>query len=337
MGKVKSAIEFSWPLIGNAAAIDFLTKSLLNRRLAQTYIFAGPENLGKNSIAYCFAKNLLLLDENRQENLADLDESKMSLSGDFHVVKREPGKKNISIEQIRDLIKILEMSSFANSYKIGIIKEAEAISEQGMNALLKILEEPRSKVVIILITAHLDAILKTIVSRSQVVNFYPVKTEVIHDYLVDHHKLNPVLAKNLSRLALGRPALAIKFLEDQDFYQNYLATVNFLLELLAQSLPERFKAISNWLAAHKGESDWPALVNSLLGIWEGVVRDLLLISSGSQNLLQHEVVKDNLVRVNDGHSASDWLQALKLLKLSRSYLSANVNYKNVLENIAVNI
>ncbi|MEI7620826.1 MAG: hypothetical protein WCJ57_04650, partial [Candidatus Falkowbacteria bacterium] len=63
MGKVKSEIEFSWPLIGNPAAIEFLTKSLMNRRLAQTYIFAGPENLGKNTIADCFAKNLLLLDE----------------------------------------------------------------------------------------------------------------------------------------------------------------------------------------------------------------------------------------------------------------------------------
>ena len=337
MGKVKSTIEFSWPLIGNTAAIDFLTKSLMNRRLAQTYIFAGPEHLGKNTIAYCFAKNLLLLDENRQENLADLDESKMSLSGDFHVVQREPGKKNISIEQIRDLIKILEMSSFANSYKIGIIKEAETISEQGMNALLKILEEPRSQVVIILITAHLEAILKTIVSRSQVVNFYPVRTEIIHDHLVDYYKLNPTLAKNLSRLALGRPPLAIKFLEDKEFYQNYLAAVNFFLTILENQIPDRFKLIAKWIMAHKGESDLSLLAGDLISVWEAVGRDLLLISSGSQNLLQHEVAKDALLKVKNNYEAGDWLRVLKLLKLSRNYLSANVNYKNVLENIAINI
>ncbi len=337
MGKVKSEIEFSWPLIGNPAAIEFLTKSLMNRRLAQTYIFAGPENLGKNTIADCFAKNLLLLDENRQENLADLDESKMILSGDFHVVKRESGKKNISIEQVRDLIKMLEMSSFANSYKIGIIKEAETLSEQGMNALLKILEEPRSKVVIILITAHLDAILKTIISRSQVVNFYPVKTEVIHDYLVDHHRLNPVMAKNLSRLALGRPALAIKFLENQEFYQNYLDSVNFLLEILDNQIPERFKLIAKFITSHKGESDLSVVTANMINVWEAVIRDLLLISSDSQNLIQHEVVKDSLLKLKNDYQASDWLRILKLLKLSRTYLSANVNYKNVLENIAVNI
>ncbi|MEI7620841.1 MAG: hypothetical protein WCJ57_04730, partial [Candidatus Falkowbacteria bacterium] len=282
-------------------------------------------------------KNLLLLDENRQENLADLDESKMILSGDFHVVKRESGKKNISIEQVRDLIKMLEMSSFANSYKIGIIKEAETLSEQGMNALLKILEEPRSKVVIILITAHLDAILKTIISRSQVVNFYPVKTEVIHDYLVDHHRLNPVMAKNLSRLALGRPALAIKFLENQEFYQNYLDSVNFLLEILDNQIPERFKLIAKFITSHKGESDLSVVTANMINVWEAVIRDLLLISSDSQNLIQHEVVKDSLLKLKNDYQASDWLRILKLLKLSRTYLSANVNYKNVLENIAVNI
>ncbi|MFA4942762.1 MAG: DNA polymerase III subunit [Patescibacteria group bacterium] len=337
MGKVKSPIGFSWPLIGNPAAVEFLTKSLMNNRLAQTYIFAGPDNLGKNTIADCFAKNLLLLDENRKENLADLDESKMSLSGDFHVVKREAGKKNISIEQIRDLIKILEMSSFANSYKIGIIKEAETISEQGMNALLKILEEPRSKVVIILITSHLESILKTIVSRSQIVNFYPVKTETIHDYLVDHYKLSPVLAKNLSHLALGRVALAIKFLEDKQFYQDYLDSVNLLLEILRSKIPDRFKLISKLATAHKGESDLSIMACNLISIWEGVIRDLLLLNFGSQDLLQHEIVKDDLRSLQDYGQTDDWLNILKLFRLSRKHLSANVNYKNVLENIVVNI
>lgn len=337
MGKNTTAIEFSWPLIGNLAAIDFLTKSLMNRRLAQAYIFAGPENLGKNTIADCFAKNLLLLDENRQNSLIDLDESKMSLSGDFHVVKRDSGKKNISIDQIRDLIKMLEMSSFANSYKIGIIKEAETVSEQGMNALLKILEEPRSKVVIILITSNLEAILKTIVSRSQVVNFYPVKTELIHDHLVGHYKLNPARAKNLSRLALGRPALAVKFLEDKEFYQDYLDSVNFLLEILSSQIPERFKLVAKFVSTLKGKEDTTALVANMINVWEGVLRDLLLISSGGQNLLQHEIVKDDLLKIGNNYEAGDWLKILKLLKKSRSYLSANVNYRNVLENIIINI
>jgi len=337
MGKINAATEFSWPLMGNAAAIDFLTKSLLNRRLAQTYIFAGPENLGKNTIADCFAKNLLLLDENKRENLADLSESKMILSGDFHVVKRESGKKNISIEQIRDLIKMLEMSSFANSYKIGIIKEAETVSEQGMNALLKILEEPRSKVIIILITAHLESILPTIVSRSQVVNFYPVKTDDLHDYLVNQYKLNPVNAKNLARLALGRPALALKFLEDKDFYQNYLDAVNLLLEILSSSIPERLKIVGKLITARKAEGDLAAVVSALINIWEAVLRDLLLISSGNQNLLRHELVRDDLLRIQNNYETSDWLRALKLLRISQTYLNANVNYKNVLENIAVNI
>ena len=178
---------------------------------------------------------------------------------------------------------------------------------------------------------------QTIVSRSQVLNFRPVKTDTIYNYLIKEHGVNRSQAKNLSRLALGRPPLAIKFLEDKEFYQNYLAAVNFFLTILENQIPDRFKLIAKWIMAHKGESDLSLLAGDLISVWEAVGRDLLLISSGSQNLLQHEVAKDALLKVKNNYEAGDWLRVLKLLKLSRNYLSANVNYKNVLENIAINI
>jgi hypothetical protein len=164
-----------------------------------------------------------------------------------------------------------------------------------------------------------------------------VKTETIHDYLVDHYKLSPVLAKNLSHLALGRVALAIKFLEDKQFYQDYLDSVNLLLEILRSKIPDRFKLISKLATAHKGESDLSIMACNLISIWEGVIRDLLLLNFGSQDLLQHEIVKDDLRSLQDYGQTDDWLNILKLFRLSRKHLSANVNYKNVLENIVVNI
>jgi DNA polymerase-3 subunit delta' len=333
----ESNTQLAWPLIGNEKAIEFLTKSLLSRRLAQTYIFTGPSNLGKTTIAYCFAKNLMLLDSNSNLDLAHMDLDKLNLSGDFHAISREVGKKNISIDQIREFIKILEMSSFANSYKIGVIKEAETLSPEAANALLKLLEEPQEKVVIILITSHLEHILPTIASRSQVINFYPVRTEVIHDKLVKEYGATPSLAKKCSRLALGRPALAVKFFEDQEFYQDYLSKVNVFLNFFNNNLVERLADVNQLLSEKKEEASTGRTTSQILEIWEGVVRDLLLLNLEQEDLIQNLEARETLLAVKERASLSRLQKLWPLFKISQEYLAANVGPRNVLENIAINI
>jgi len=333
----ESNAQLAWPLIGNEKAIEFLNKSLLSRRLAQAYIFTGASNLGKTTIAYCFAKNLMLLDSNSHLDLAHLDLDKLNLSGDFHVISREAGKKNIAIDQIRGFINILEMSSFANSYKIGVIKEAETLSLEAANALLKLLEEPPEKVVIILITSHLEHILPTIASRSQVINFYPVKTEVIHDKLIKEYGATPSLAKRCSRLALGRPALAVKFFEDQDFYQDYLSKANIFLDFFQENLIDRLAAV-NQLFLEKKEADSAGrTTDQVLEIWEGVIRDLFLINLEQDDLIQNLEAKETLLDVKERVGLNRLQKLWPLFKLSREYLAANVGPRNVLENIAINI
>jgi len=329
--------QLAWPLIGNQKAVDFLTKSLASRRLAHAYIFTGPADLGKNTIAYCFAKNLLYLDSATRVDLDHLDPAKLSLSGDFHVISRETDKKNISIAQIREFIKILEMSSFANSYKIGIIKEAELLSDEAANALLKLLEEPQPKVVIILITSQLEAILPTLRSRSQVINFYPVKTEAIHDYLIKERHASPSAAKRCARLALGRPALAIKFLEDADFYNDYLRQVEVFLNFFEEDLLQRLAAVDELWAEKKNSEEGAPGAARILEIWVGLVRDLLLLNLSDDELIQNWEVKDKLQAIKESRPAGPLKKLMKILETGKKYLSANVSPKNVLEQVAVNI
>jgi hypothetical protein len=74
-----------------------------------------------------------------------------------------------------------------------------------------------------------------------------------------------------------------------------------------------------------------------LQIWSGVARDLLLLNLGSQDLLQHEVLKEELLGIKDQHSQGECIKILKLINLSKEYLTANVSPKNVLENLVINI
>ena len=251
--------KFNWPLVGNSHIIEYLEKIIINKQAKGVYIFDGPDNLGKATVARFFAQSLLC--ENRQgtaspcqqcnscksfkiKNNSPEDETfeeTGSTHSDYHIIKKEKDKKNISIEQVREFIRTLCMSSFLNSYKIGIIKHAESLSQEAANALLKTLEEPRDKVIVILVVSNLEQLPDTIVSRSQVLRFYPVNREVIFDYLIEEYRASRSEAKNLSRLCLGRPALAVKFLENKDFYKVYKEKVDLFLNFFQQDINQKLK------------------------------------------------------------------------------------------------
>ena len=97
--------ELSWPKLGNEKAVEFLSLAILGGRVAQTYIFIGSDDLGKSTVALAFARNLM----------GEALESHRGFNSDLHILKPEEGKKSISIEQVRNFIKDLSLSSFLDS------------------------------------------------------------------------------------------------------------------------------------------------------------------------------------------------------------------------------
>ena len=355
----KGKFNFNWPLVGNTQITEFLEKSIINEQVAGTYIFHGPDNLGKTTVARYFGKSLLC--QNKQAGSGDLpcgqcpschyfqvgkDKQASEISqeeisnahGDFHIIKRAKDKKNISIEQVRELIRTLGLSSFLNSYKVGIIKHAESLSLEAANALLKTLEEPKEKVVIILITKDIDSLPATIISRCQILNFRPVKADIIYDYLIKEHKASRSVAKDLSRLCLGRPALVVKFLENKDFAEKYQKQVKVFLHFISQQdINERFFAIENLIGIKASGQEPVRIAKRILEVWQGIARDWLLLEFGHNNLIQHQLFEKEIDKLRNKFSLSDLLNIIQVIRQSEDYLEANVNPKLVLENIAINI
>jgi DNA polymerase-3 subunit delta' len=340
-----------WPLAGNKPITDFLEKSLAAGKIANTYIFLGPRDLGKTAAAVFFAKSLLCQKQKAgvfslacgacascrqmQNNLGE-EGGFETLHGDFHLLKKETDKKNISIEQVREFIRILEMSSFMNSYKVGIIKEADDLSEGAANALLKTLEEPRQKVVIILTASRLEKIPATIVSRSQVFNFLPVPAAVIYDHLINDLGCPRTEAKNISRLALGRPALAAKFFENKEFYQSYLEKSETFLQFFKDNLNKRIAAVEKLIGGRDEENKVETALG-MINVWQGLLRDLLLLNVNNGDLIQHESVRGKMDGLKKDLNGARLLALSESLKRGEKYLRANVSPKLVLENIAINI
>lgn len=323
--------RFDWPQIGNDNLIEFLDRSLSQHKLAQTYVFAGSEDLGKSTVALAFAKNLIISDVAETRDFS-------SVNSDLHILNREPGKKNISIEAVRDFIKMLSLSSFLNSYKIGIIKEAETLSPEAANALLKTLEEPRDKVIIILLTSSVDLLIPTIVSRSQILYFYPVAFETVYDYLVKELNLKRSDAKDMAALAAGRPLLAAKFVQDEAVYDTQLKTARLFLSFFNSNIPERLKSLSDYLSG--GGALSVSKASDILESWARVTRDLLLQTMGCPELIQHTALMPEIKALNSAGSSEALLyysEILELLYTLKRYLAANVAPGVVLEQVIYNI
>src|SRR3989338_6024472 len=138
-------------IIGHQAVIRFLEASLNYQTVSHAYLFIGPRGVGKTAVLTRFLSGLI------GGARADLDA--FLTYPDFTLVRRGADektgklKKNITVEQIREMRGRLAMGSFLNSWKIAVIDGAENLSEEAANALLKTLEEPTRKTVIVLLAS----------------------------------------------------------------------------------------------------------------------------------------------------------------------------------------
>jgi DNA polymerase-3 subunit delta' len=322
----------SWPEIGNRQAIDFLKKGLKNDKIAQAYVFAGPDDLGKSTVALAFAHNL---QGGTTEN---------SFDSDLSVLQPEEGKKNISIEAVRGFIKEMSLGTFAGRFRIGIIKKADFLSIEAKNALLKTLEEPNPGAVIILLVSSEDNLPKTIISRCQVLNFYPVASSIIYDYLIKEKGANRSLAKDISNISLGRPLVAVKYLEDQEAYRAYLDKAAAWLEIPKLDLFSRFRLIDKLLGGQSWSEEAYNEAKTAIAMTEGLSRDLVMLSLGEKERLQHSALLGTLEDVlafldkrSNGNPRSLLASYLKLCVQAKEYLEANVNPRLILEHIVINM
>ncbi|OCT13226.1 DNA polymerase III subunit delta' [Paenibacillus pectinilyticus] len=162
---------------GQAAAKRLLQNGLRQDRLSHAYIFSGPVGTGRSEMALALAKAIYCqngIDDACGECL-ECRKVEHGNHPDLHMVS--PEGASIKIEQIRELQKEFAYRATASGTKIYVLYHAEKMTVQAANSLLKFLEEPNSRVVAILITENGNALLPTIQSRSQWIQFTPMARE----------------------------------------------------------------------------------------------------------------------------------------------------------------
>lgn len=159
----KIASRFLYMLIGHSKQLEQLRQAVKSGQLASSYLFCGPDGIGKKLVAFQVAGEMAN-DPHRVENGTHPDVIFLTLLED---------KKDIIIEQTRKMQASVQMHPLESKYKIVIIDNAEKMNPATANSLLKILEEPPKATHFFLISSRPHMLLPTILSRCQKINFSP--------------------------------------------------------------------------------------------------------------------------------------------------------------------
>ncbi|MBU1102191.1 DNA polymerase III subunit delta' [Patescibacteria group bacterium] len=274
-------------LIGHQRIWDFLTQSAAKNRLAHAYLFVGPAQIGKKTLAAEFAKWLLC--QQKKNNSACgvcrscLDIAKNQHPDLFILSPKQEEKKGvvktfeIGIGEIKTLRRHLSLFPYSAKYKIAVIDEVGSLTREAINSFLKTLEEPGQNTLIILISSSWQFILPTIISRCQLIKFLPVKEQKLAVGLKKIGKKEGDILK-IIKLAAGRPGQAINLLENPEILAGQQAGIDSFKKTLKADLAWR------WDLA-KELSQNLAVAQETLSQWSLWLRDRLLEASGCEHLL----------------------------------------------------
>ncbi len=266
-------------LTGNERNKQILQRLLQRGRINSTLIFAGPDGVGKRQFALTAAKAANCRNAPASGLATDSCDDcpacrriDAGAYGDVTVVR--PDGQFIKIAQTREMAEEVHFRPREGRQRFFIIDEADRLREEAANSLLKTLEEPPPTSTIILLTSRPNALLLTIRSRAQRLNFTPLSVAEMEKFLGENYPRPKPDTALLARITEGRIGQATAF--DLSVYRQERRTLIELLELLAAG-DNRFRLLK--AAEYLGKKEREDFEQELT-LLSSLLRDLLLLATG---------------------------------------------------------
>ena len=168
-------------IIGNDKVKQFLAQTISEKHILHSYLFVGIQGIGKTLFAREFARQILCINNEDNEDCISCIKWKSENQPDF--IQIEPDNGSIKIEQIRQMQERIAEKPIVSKRKVYIILDSETMTKEAQNCLLKTLEEPPEYATIILTTSNESKLLTTIKSRCIKVQFETINKEEIEKYI----------------------------------------------------------------------------------------------------------------------------------------------------------
>ena len=291
-----------------------LREEMLSSRVVHAYLLTGPAGTGKRTLADICARALCC--ESRGERPCDVCPScKQFLSGNHPDFIRVKPEKSIGVDAVRDVIERLSVKPYEANRHVVVIEQADKMTAQAQNALLKTLETPPGQDVFFLIATQMTAMLPTIVSRCRVVRFHYLETHEAEAAL-KAKGLTDERARLLARLSQGSVGKALEMDASEGFWQlrdKVLASLTSLHE-------KQDVGVAALPLAEKRDQ-----ASDILDILELCARDLMVIQDADGSVIQTDI-EDKLRQQRFMGS-----KMLQNVMEARKMLSSNVAWQSALE------
>ena len=215
-------------IIGNVEIKEYLEKIVNSNNVLHSYLFLGTEGIGKKEIAKAFAKKILCSTKEERCTCKSCTCFDSDNHPDLYIIDYE--NQSIKIDEIRELTEKVIEKPIISEKKVYIINNAETMTKEAQNCLLKTLEEPPEFVVIILVSSNDNLILNTIKSRCMTLKFNNIDKNLIKEYIENNLDYDN-LSDNLLEYINGSIGKAIKLKDSISKYEeidNYLKRVTSL-------------------------------------------------------------------------------------------------------------
>jgi len=313
-------------IIGHEQIIGHMQNAIRQKKISHAYLLCGDAGSGKRLVAEAFAK-AVLCEEGGIEACGKCKSCKQAESGnhpDIRIVVRE--KTTLGVKEIREQVTAdVQIKPYSSEYKIYLIDEAEKMTEEAQNALLKTIEEPPEYAVFLLMVTRQELLLSTVLSRCVLLPFYPVATGKVKQFLMEKKGIPDYLADSAAAFSGGLVGRAVQYAESEAFTEQreeVLHLVKYVDEMTMAEVMENVK-----LFASKKESATEYL--DMILLW---YRDVLMYkATKDMNALLFRD-EPEAVAAQAGKRSFENLQGIvEALEQVKQRLKSNVNFETALE------
>ncbi|MCE5172434.1 DNA polymerase III subunit delta' [Paenibacillus profundus] len=315
-------------ILGQERAKKILQNGLRSGKVSHAYLFSGPKGTGKLGAAFTFTKALFC--ERLQDDACDecLSCRKIEHGNHPDVQVISPEGQSIKIDQIRELQREFSYRTHAAGRKVYIIEQAESMTVQAANSLLKFLEEPTSPITAILITENGQAMLPTIQSRSQGVPFTPQDPQIICSELI----------KQGCPAALARAAVHVVNGLDagiQLCQQNWFAELRNVMLQLGKECGTRLSSALLMAQQKVFKTELAEHADMLFRLFHLWFRDMLNYQYNRQDSLVFRDQLDAIGKLAWTKSAEGWIRCMDAATEAQKRVRANVSSQLAFEQFLV--